>query len=209
MTKQCSICQLTKPTADFDYYTSNREMMKPSCRACNIERGKIYRQRKRADRDSDIYNAATDADVVARFWSKVAITANPDRCWEWQAGGHEKGYGYFSISWHNIGAHRFSVLLATGKIPTQFVLHSCDNPKCVNPNHLREGTRLDNARDACERGQQVVGDTHPRSILNSDQVKEIKTLLGQKVLMRDIAARFGVSQGTISAISTGRNWGHI
>ena len=87
--------------------------------------------------------------IEDRFWEKVAI-GNPNECWIWQGSFHSQGYGQL---WHNelkrnIGAHRVSMFIHTGKLnDTLQVCHTCDNPSCVNPNHLYFGTTQDNAID--------------------------------------------------------------
>jgi hypothetical protein len=88
-----------------------------------------------------------------RFWSKVAV-AGPDDCWEWQGAIGSTGYGNLDIDGSTVKAHRVSHLLTHGPIPPGlYVLHSCDNRRCVNPNHLRIGTAQDNADDRRIRGR--------------------------------------------------------
>lgn len=94
------------------------------------------------------------APILKRFWSKVAFTANPNKCWEWQAGKTKYGYGELMIKNKQVYAHRLSWELTYGEIPDGlFVCHKCDNPKCVNPNHLFLGTNLDNVRDMVSKGR--------------------------------------------------------
>jgi hypothetical protein len=82
----------------------------------------------------------SDAD----FWDWVDQSGGPDACWEWQ--GHRTPQGY--------GRHRRAYSLAVGPIPVgKMVLHSCDNPSCCNPTHLRVGDAGDNIRDAMARGR--------------------------------------------------------
>ena len=96
--------------------------------------------------------------VRERFWSKVDRSGGPDACWPWMAARNEHGYGVMRIEGRNVRAHRVSLTLAAGKSdpgPSVKVLHSCDNPPCCNPAHLRYGTQGDNIRDAIERGRRV------------------------------------------------------
>lgn len=88
---------------------------------------------------------------MERFWSKVEKT---DGCWLWTAYLDERGYGTFGYKGKVHYAHRVSYELTKGPIPIGLhILHSCDNPACVNPAHLRTGTHTDNMRDKVERGR--------------------------------------------------------
>lgn len=95
-------------------------------------------------------------DPVARFWSFVEKT---DGCWNWTGAKDGDGYGYISVTGKGVRAHRYSLAMAVGKGPPgSLALHSCDNPTCVRPDHLRWGTNRDNARDASARGRLAFGD---------------------------------------------------
>lgn len=86
-----------------------------------------------------------------KFWKNVKIT---DSCWEWQRGTNSKGYGAVKIQNKTYSAHRVSWTLFNGDIPEgMFVCHHCDNPKCVNPEHLFIGTQKDNMQDKCKKGR--------------------------------------------------------
>lgn len=89
--------------------------------------------------------------IEQRFWSKVIIKGFFD-CWEWQSALRGIGYGYLTINKKHISAHRLSYEMTYGKIPDNlYVLHNCDNPKCVNPYHLRLGTPQDNMDDKLKK----------------------------------------------------------
>lgn len=97
----------------------------------------------------------SELDVPKRFWPKIAL-AGDDECWEWQAAKFTNfPYGAFGVTWkQTVLAHRFMFETYCGAIPPGLnVLHSCDNPPCVNPNHLFLGTHQDNQADMRQKGR--------------------------------------------------------
>lgn len=101
-----------------------------------------------------------DAKRLTNFWAKVDIKGEDD-CWEWTGAKQGKNYGSFTITPGKTGlAHKISWALTKNdgvmSSPTDHIMHSCDNRKCVNPNHLSLGTPLDNVRDAISKGRVVI-----------------------------------------------------
>lgn len=90
------------------------------------------------------------------FFSKINKTS-PEKCWEWQGGRCARGLSYGTLSMPLLGerrTHRVSWVIHNGEIPKGLcVLHRCDNPPCVNPEHLFLGTRTDNAKDRDLKGR--------------------------------------------------------
>ncbi len=108
---------------------------------------------------------------------KDNIKILPNGCWSWQRSKNTDGYG---TVYHNkiiYSTHRLAYELFIGEIPKSLhVLHSCDNPSCCNPKHLRVGTNYDNVRDRQSKNRQAKGVTHGRHKLSEGDVREIKKL---------------------------------
>jgi hypothetical protein len=100
-------------------------------------------------------------------------------------------------------AHRFSYMLAYGQItPNDVVMHSCDNPICVNPSHLKIGTTLDNVKDRDRKGRLC-------SILKPSDIPDIRDSLRRGICAAEIAAVYGVKPATIQNIAAGRTWAWV
>jgi len=150
--------------------------------------------------------------VEERFWEKVDVKSD-DECWNWTAHLHV-GYGELKIGRTNILAHRISYCLHFGVVISSdvCVLHKCDNRKCVNPNHLYLGDRLDNALDRKNRnrGGDLKGVNNGRSKLCDLEVLEIRRLYSTgKIYQKTLGNLFCCSQKTISHIISYDNWAHI
>jgi hypothetical protein len=150
-----------------------------------------------------------------RFWSHVDIRGEND-CWEWKLYRTKKGYGSFQLSRRHgpKRAHRVAYYLHTGTNPGDLrVRHSCDNPPCCNPVHLRLGTDLDNVRDMIERGRKSPhlppsrGSKNGRAKLNEVQVAEIRERYGAGGITQvALAKEHHVSHTLIHAIVKGVIW---
>jgi HNH endonuclease len=130
-------------------------------------------------------------------------------CWLWMGGLNGNGYGRFRVNGVLEYAHRRSWKIHKGSIPHGMnVLHRCDNPPCINPDHLFLGTQSDNVRDTETKGR----GNHPRgsqvhtAILTEKQVREI---LASKLGPRALGRIYGVSHVAVVRIKSGKNWKHL
>ena len=123
------------------------------------------------------------------------------------------GYGAFSVKGRNVKAHRVALVLSGKPDPMPMLAcHTCDVPCCQNPNHLYAGTPSDNMWDRVNRKRVIPhrGADSKASVLSESQVREIRVLYAVGDLsQRQIAANFGVSQYTISAINRRKTWGWL
>jgi len=154
-----------------------------------------------------------------RFWSYVNIRT-PTECWEWQGGLFQNGYGQFRVGRTKQKAHRISFLLYKKYLPNdKFICHHCDNPKCVNPTHLFDGTPKDNSQDRDIKGRRGDGGSkmkiltgmcrginNPAHKLTPYKVHEILTMHSQGYKARYLAKKFNVCPSTIGNIIHGRTW---
>lgn len=143
-----------------------------------------------------------------KFWSRVQKS---DGCWLWTGALSGTGYGNLRIGGKYWRAHQVSWVLTYGEIPKGiFVLHKCDNPPCVRPDHLFLGTGLDNTRDASRKYRLHPGERNWSAKLTEDQVKQIRSKqINGRIDVLKLALEFGCSPLTINDIITRRTWRHI
>ena len=138
---------------------------------------------------------------LKNFWKKVKKT---DGCWEWIGGKFTSGYGLYKVQGITSRVHRLSWEIHNGTIPEGMcVCHSCDNPPCVNPNHLWLGTSQENTQDKMSKGRHKYqsGESHYAAKLTDQQVEEIRTKsTGKRGEGVRLAKEYGVSKSLISAI---------
>lgn len=146
--------------------------------------------------------------ALARYWAKVD-KRGPDECWPWLASGR-RGYGRAWTGYRLAPASHFALAL-DGRPPVvgAGALHSCDNPPCCNPRHLRWGTQKENMADCVERGRVSSGESHLSTNLTNDQARQIKCAKKYHGVGADLARKHGISDAAVSAIRRGRTWTHI
>lgn len=142
--------------------------------------------------------------LVERFWAKVDTGGD---CWLWTGATYYNGYGVFNIESRNHTAHRAAWILFRGPVPDGIlVLHHCDNPPCVRPDHLFLGTPKENTQDMVSKGRSTAGERHRLAKLSVENVLEIRSLHRDGMVQRRIAERFEVSYATINLIVKRKNW---
>lgn len=158
--------------------------------------------------------ALTDADIAA-FW---ALVSNSDGCWLWSGTVGLNSYGCIQINNRKWLAHRLSYLLTRGDLPDDLhICHRCDNPRCVNPEHLFPGTDRDNAHDRMAKGRPQGRHSHPEAYpcgeqmenakLTEDAVREMRCRYqAGGVTYRQLAEERGVSKCTAMRAIKGESW---
>lgn len=142
----------------------------------------------------------------ARFLSKIQKLNNG--CWVWIGSEHKGGYGKFSYVLNGTPtttrAHRYSFMLKYGFMPspTSLICHTCDNPRCVNPEHLFMGSNQDNSDDKLKKNRQS-------SKLNNAQFLKIRQLYAQGTVPVELAKLFHMTSKTIYDVIRRRTWKHI
>lgn len=140
-----------------------------------------------------------------RFYDR--IEKDSSGCWLWLGSRGKDGYGRSSINRKGVWAHRVSWVIHYRRIPTgMWVLHKCDNPPCVNPDHLFLGTAKDNNLDKVHKNRQTKGSKVNTSKINEEKVHIIKSMLGKGLSGREIARTLGLKDHHIYDIKNGRSW---
>lgn len=159
--------------------------------------------------------------IAERFWEKVHKT---ETCWFWVGSRSAKGYGFLGCcAVHNfklLRASRVSWEIHFGEIPpSRYVLHHCDNPPCVRPDHLFLGTNSDNQRDSVRKGRHgsitkpqrtARGERLPQSRLTEKKVIEMrKRYLAGGVTYQELGEAYGVGHVTALRAVTGVSWAKL
>lgn len=141
-----------------------------------------------------------------RFWKKVNKT---EGCWLWTGGKNADGYGIVCVASTREAAHRVSWKLHNGPIPEgRHVLHHCDNPPCVRPDHLFLGDQVANVADmmAKGRGLKSRGEQQANAKLTEQAVRDIRD---SSLSQRALARKYGVKHKAIGCIKRRETWTHV
>lgn len=152
---------------------------------------------------------------IVKFRKYLPIEKATCDCWEWQGALHENGYGAFWDGRNQVKAHRFSYQYFTGrKIKPQYVImHTCDNPKCVNPNHLVMGTHKENSQDSVNKGRNCRGEKCHSSIVKEDDAIKIISEYRKPFTMKDeckrLSEKYNLTWRIVQHIIRGTTWKHL
>jgi len=134
-------------------------------------------------------------------------------CWEWTKCRDPYGYGVIRINSSNFRAHRLSWVATHGHMAQEFcVLHKCDNPSCINPEHLFLGTHQDNARDCAQKMRQArpKGESNGQSILTEKKVRLLREFYTELLPKQNSLAKIaGVAPSSISQVLNRKAWSHV
>ena len=178
------------------------------CSLCDkiaIGRGlcRAHYQQAWKDKTLEVYETKSEAKTIkGRLLEKCQQM--PSGCWEWQAERLKRqcAYGMFWLNGKRQRAHRVSYEVHKGPIPEGIdVLHKCDNPPCINPDHLFLGTRAENCQDAASKDRFPLNEKHHNTKLSVDEVHAIRS---STLTRLELATQYGVNASTITRIKLGQ-----
>jgi hypothetical protein len=198
---------------------NERKSYRTNTRACNI-RGCLKRRaagddictmhRARIERhgDASIRLTVNQSEARQTLERWVADRDRSTGCWEWPNRTKE-GYADIIVNGRRTPAGRYALLL-DGRDPTGFLAcHHCDNPPCVNPDHLYVGTHAQNVADSIARGRSRVGEASPRAKITEADVREIRRMYASGVNFSKLGAAFSISKQHAARIARRENWAHV
>jgi hypothetical protein len=203
------ICPVCRAVFTASYRSDPKRFCSPQC---GIKGRRSYRH--------------TREQSIAAFWAKVTKT---DGCWTRSGASNGQGYSIATLDGQRIYAHRLSYILHFGGIPDGLdVLHKCDNPPCVRPDHLFAGTHRDNMTDmvaknrhdgsgirialaalAADRSVMARGEGHGQSKVTENMVRDIRERARRGESQRSIADAMPITQVTVGRIIRREIWAHV
>jgi hypothetical protein len=146
----------------------------------------------------------TDSDLY-RFNEKVDRSGE---CHEWQAQTDPDGYGRFWAGGRKRQAHRVAYYIVHTELP-KVVRHTCDNPSCVNPDHLKGGTQRENIADRQAKNRQAKGRENGRAKLDDETVYQCRKEHSNGTSIRELSRKHDLDRTTMRAALRGETWSHV
>jgi hypothetical protein len=152
-----------------------------------------------------------------RFFQKIA-PVDKNGCMLWIGNKYWDGYGKFHVReisnnisfWKTVRAHRYAWELKNGPIPKGlYVCHKCDNPLCVNPDHMFLGTQKNNLEDMASKKRSTIGCRNPMSKLTDEDIRIIREMYKNGYTQQSIANIYSLSRSNIGLIVTNQTWKHV
>jgi hypothetical protein len=201
----CVACNELKPADAFRLKARTRfRRCRPCEAAIERERRKAILSMSREERERVF---GKQPEYFEPFWRYVDKGGS---CWLWNGPRTHKGYGALQVEIAGLTyyrAHRVSWAIHNGEIPDDLhVLHKCNNPWCVNPEHLRLGTNAENVEDRKRDGRQITGERNGRAKLTPELVRRIRQ---DDRPQTEWAEELGVHPTTIGNIRAGKKWRHV
>jgi hypothetical protein len=194
----------------------NKRTIPRACEQCRVEflapHYEINRGNGRFCSRRCAVKCSKAATPVSDVWRHVAKIDDATSCWEWTGARGTHGYGQIrTIENRSRATHRLFWEMTYGPIPHGlWVLHRCDNPPCVRPDHLFLGTPQDNHRDMVSKGRVARGTMKPNVKLSPAQITEIRARYASGGLRyKDLAQQFGISICLVGFIVRREKWKHV
>ena len=150
--------------------------------------------------------------AIEKFFKKVAVEPNTG-CLLWFGAHGKYGYGNLCVGKIHKSAHRYSWEMHRGPIPVgMWVLHKCDTPVCVNPDHLFLGSHKDNCADKVKKGRHLIGESVKNAKLNRDLVLWIRENYKKgdpEFGGAPISRKIGVTESAVSMVMSGKRWAAV
>lgn len=203
--KRCTGCKMNKPLTSYQQRSGG---LTRQCADC-LAYARRYNERRRREA-----GVAPLPDPADRFLSSFDV--QPNGCWVWTGmmAGADARYGRIEVDKQKIAAHRYSYALHNGDLPLgAYICHHCDNPPCVNPDHLYAGDAFTNAADMVRRGRTngaaVSGERNKSARLTGATVKEMREKYERGSTQESLANEYGVSKSHAHRIVRRKLWRHV